>query len=117
MRRSGDGIESSLGQQGCRAPTTSAETRDRSTPCGTFRTSRGGNSLKSGHDLSSMDTWGRTPLPRAAEYGHEALVNLLLGKGAELESKDTDGKTSMSWATMYGHEAVVKLMRREVPII
>ena len=53
---------------------------------------------------------GWTPLPWAAEGGHEAVVKLLLEKGAELETKDNDGWTPLSWAAEKGHEAVVKLL-------
>ena len=44
--------------------------------------------LEKGAELESKDKDGRTPLSRAAENGHEAVVKLLLEKGAELESKD-----------------------------
>src|SRR5436305_14807866 len=43
--------------------------------------------LKNRHNPDVKDTYGRTPLWRAAENGHEAVVKLLLEKGAELESK------------------------------
>jgi hypothetical protein len=66
--------------------------------------------LKSGHDLNSMDTFGRTPLSWAIGNGHEAVVRLLVEKGAELESKDNEGQTPLSWAAGNGREAVVKLM-------
>jgi Ankyrin repeats (3 copies)/Ankyrin repeats (many copies) len=57
------------------------------------------------------DSWGRTPLWRAAENGHEVVVKLLLEKGAELESKDSEyGRTPLSRAAENGDEAVVKLL-------
>jgi ankyrin repeat protein len=68
------------------------------------------NLLKNRHDLDSKDTYGQTPLSRAAENGHEAVVKLLLEKGAELETKDKDGRTPLSWAAESEYEAVVKLL-------
>jgi hypothetical protein len=50
-------------------------------------------------------------LPKAAEYGHEEVVKLLLEKGADSESKDSkSGQTPLSWAAENGREAVVKLL-------
>jgi hypothetical protein len=41
----------------------------------------------------------QSPLLRAAAYGHEAMVKLLLENGAELEPKDgSSGRTPLSWA-------------------
>jgi ankyrin repeat domain-containing protein 50 len=58
------------------------------------------------------DRYGQTPLSLAAEYGHEAVVKLLLETAeAEVDSKDdTFGRTPLLWAAAYGHEAVVKLL-------
>jgi ankyrin repeat protein len=57
---------------------------------------------------------GRPPLLKAAEYGNEAVVKLLLKllleKGADLEFEDIDGRTPLSYAAENGHEAVVRLL-------
>ena len=67
--------------------------------------------LKNRHNPDVKDTYGRTPLWRAAENGHEAVVKLLLEKGAELESKDYNwGRTPLLWAAENGYEAEVKLL-------
>jgi hypothetical protein len=61
---------------------------------------------------NSKDTkYSRTPLPWAAENGHEAVVKLLLEKeGVGVDSKAKNGRTPLSWAAENGHEAVVKLL-------
>ena len=66
--------------------------------------------LENGHDLSSNDSYYRTPLSWAAEKGHEAVVKLLLEKGAEPETKDQGDWTPLLHAAGNGHEAVVKLL-------
>jgi ankyrin repeat protein len=59
----------------------------------------------------SKDDDGQTPLSRAAEAGHEAVVKLLLETGqVEVDSKDRYGQTPLWWAVQAGHEAVVKLL-------
>ncbi|KAL5331136.1 hypothetical protein ACEPPN_000665 [Leptodophora sp. 'Broadleaf-Isolate-01'] len=67
--------------------------------------------LEQGAELEAKDSFGRTPLSRAAENGHEAVVRLLLEQGAELEAKDSRFKlTPLSRAAGNGHEAVVRLL-------
>ncbi|KAF5120440.1 Ankyrin repeat, PH and SEC7 domain containing protein secG [Metarhizium anisopliae] len=62
-------------------------------------------------DVDSKDKTGRTPLSRAAEKGHEAVVKLLLETGrVNLEAKDKYGWTPLSWAAQNGHETVVMLL-------
>jgi hypothetical protein len=64
-------------------------------------------------NLDSKDPgYGRTPLWRAAENGHEAVVKLLLATGkVGAGSMDTDGRTPLWRAAENGHEAVVKLLQ------
>jgi len=54
----------------------------------------------------------QTPLSRAAENGHEAMVKLLLANDwVDVNAKDSlYGQTPLSRAAENGHEAVVKLL-------
>jgi ankyrin repeat protein len=67
--------------------------------------------LENRYEPDAKDTYGLTPLSRAAGNGHGAVVELLLATDSvEPESKDTYGKTPLSWAAERGHETVVKLL-------
>ena len=46
-------------------------------------------------------TKGETPLHRAAAFGSEDSIDLLLGAGAAREAKDENGDTPLSWASWY----------------
>ena len=62
-------------------------------------------------EADSKDNGGLTPLSWAALSGHEAVVNLLLGRSdVEADSYDDEGRTPLSWAAWSGHEAVVQLL-------
>ncbi|OCK76914.1 hypothetical protein K432DRAFT_264359, partial [Lepidopterella palustris CBS 459.81] len=66
-------------------------------------------------DVDWKDSYGQTPLPRAAENEHEAVVKLLLetdktGK-VDVDSKDNCGRTPLSRAADNGLEAVVRLLQ------
>jgi hypothetical protein len=67
--------------------------------------------LHHGHDPDSEDIEGRTPLSRAAEYGHDAVVELLLSNGSvDPNSKDSDGRTPLNWAVRHERITAVKLL-------
>ncbi|KAK3378979.1 nacht domain-containing protein [Lasiosphaeria ovina] len=61
-------------------------------------------------DVDARDDEGRTPLHRAAEYGCEGVVKLLLDNDADLESKSEHGRIPLALAAECGHEAVVRLL-------
>ena len=52
-----------------------------------------------------------TPLHKAAESGHEAMVRLLLDRGANIEAKDSDNLTPLQWAILARRQAVVRLLQ------
>lgn len=52
-----------------------------------------------------------TPLHRAAAYGNETVVRLLLDAGADPSVKDANGDTPMSWGSWHLREsAILKLL-------
>ena len=62
-------------------------------------------------DIDSKDSYGQTPLSRAAEGGHELVVQLLLATGqVDIDSKNRDGQTPLSYAAKRGHELAVQLL-------
>lgn len=59
---------------------------------------------------AAEDGWGRTALHFAAEYGHEAVISLLLREGASPSCRTTLGKTPIHFAAEYGHAAAIALI-------
>jgi len=47
-------------------------------------------------------TKGETPLHRAAAFGGERTIDLLLAAGADRESRDANGETPLAWGSWYG---------------
>ncbi len=58
-------------------------------------------SVVTGSFMRDCRTKGETPLHRAAAFGSEKTIELLLGAGAVRESRDVNGDTPLSWASWY----------------
>jgi uncharacterized protein len=58
-------------------------------------------SAETGAFMRDCRTKGETPLHRAAAFGTEETIDMLLRAGAELEAKDVNGDTPLSWASWY----------------
>ncbi|HEY2457866.1 MAG TPA: ankyrin repeat domain-containing protein [Candidatus Acidoferrum sp.] len=52
-------------------------------------------------------TKGETPLHRAAAFGDEEAIQLLLDAGAAIDTKDMNGDTPLSWASWYVRPAPI----------
>jgi ankyrin repeat protein len=60
--------------------------------------------------LGKKDSYGRTSLYLAAEYGHSGAVKLLLDKGADVNAHGGYYNNALQAASLRGHEAIVKLL-------
>jgi len=58
-------------------------------------------SAETGAFMRDCRTKGETPLHRAAAFGSEETIDLLLGAGARREARDMNGDTPLSWASWY----------------
>ena len=65
-------------------------------------------------DVGAKDVQGRTPLHKAAEYGRNGVVRVLLKRGADAVAKDYEGRTPFRLASVQihkqGHKLTVKLL-------
>ena len=67
--------------------------------------------LEEGARPDSVDTFGETPLQRAAEQDHKSIVRLLLSREYVVaHSRDSDDRAPLSYAAEYGVEAIVRLL-------
>lgn len=57
--------------------------------------------VETGCFMRDCRTKGETPLHRAAAFGTEATIQLLLDAGADLRAKDVNGDSPLSWASWY----------------
>ena len=63
------------------------------------------------YDINGRDFLGYTPLVWAAQYGHEGVVKILLGRqGVDPGKPDKFAQTPLSYAAWGGHEGVVKTL-------
>jgi uncharacterized protein len=56
---------------------------------------------ETGGFMRDCRTKGETPLHRAAAFGDEEAIQLLLNAGAKIDAKDMNGDTPLSWASWY----------------
>lgn len=64
-------------------------------------------SAETGSFMRDCRTKGETPLHRAAAFGTEATIALLLAAGARIDARDANGETPLSWASWYGRPDAV----------
>jgi len=57
--------------------------------------------METGGFMRDCRTKGETPLHRAAAFGDEEAIQLLLDAGAKIDAKDMNGDTPLSWASWY----------------
>jgi len=58
-------------------------------------------SVETGGFMRDCKTKGETPLHRAAAFGNEKTIQMLLDAGANLEAKDMNGDSPLGWASWY----------------
>ncbi|KAH9235752.1 hypothetical protein K456DRAFT_1804055, partial [Colletotrichum gloeosporioides 23] len=59
----------------------------------------------------TKDTFGRTPLWVAADYGQEEVVRLLVSRPeVDVNSLSVSGQSPLFWPSAEGHENVVSLL-------
>ena len=59
------------------------------------------NGTETGGFMRDCRTKGETPLHRAAAFGDEGTIKLLLDAGAKIDAADANGDTPLSWASWY----------------
>jgi uncharacterized protein len=59
------------------------------------------NDVETGGFMRDCRTKGETPLHRAAAFGDEEAIQLLLDAGAVIDAKDMNGESPLSWASWY----------------
>jgi ankyrin repeat protein len=64
-------------------------------------------SAETGCFMRDCRTKGETPLHRAAAFGTEDTIDLLLAAGARSDARDANGETPLSWASWYGRPDAV----------
>lgn len=62
---------------------------------------------ETGSFMRDVRTRGETPLHRAAAFGSEAAVRMLLDAGAGLNARDSHGETPLSWASWHLRPAAI----------
>jgi ankyrin repeat protein len=65
------------------------------------------NSVETGCFMRDCLTKGETPLHRAAAFGDEEAIQLLLDAGAIVDAKDMNGDSPLGWASWYARPAPI----------
>src|SRR5215469_18190824 len=63
--------------------------------------------VETGGFMRDCRTKGETALHRAAAFGDEEAIQLLLDAGAKVDAKDMNGDTPLSWASWYARPASI----------
>ena len=64
-------------------------------------------SVDTGCFMRDCKTRGETPLHRAAAFGTEESIQLLLDAGAAVDAKDMNGDSPIAWASWHGRPAFI----------
>lgn len=68
------------------------------------------NGVETGGFMRDCRTKGETPLHRAAAFGNEDTIKLLLDAGAKIDATDANGDTPLSWASWYSRPTPILRM-------
>jgi ankyrin repeat protein len=63
--------------------------------------------VETGAFMRDCRTKGETPLHRAAAFGDEEAIQLLLDAGAMIDAKDMNGESPLSWASWHSRPASI----------
>lgn len=68
-------------------------------------------SVPTDHFMRDCRTKGETPLHRAAAFGGEATIRMLLDAGARLDARDMNGDSPLGWASWHARpRAIIRLL-------
>jgi len=65
------------------------------------------HNMETGAFMRDCRTKGETPLHRAAAFGDEEAIQMLLNAGAQIDAKDMNGETPLSWASWYARSTPI----------
>jgi ankyrin repeat protein len=65
------------------------------------------NNIETGGFMRDCRTKGETPLHRAAAFGDEEAIQLLLDAGAAIDAKDMNGDSPLTWASWYTRPSAI----------
>ncbi|KAL9628772.1 MAG: hypothetical protein Q9204_005672, partial [Flavoplaca sp. TL-2023a] len=61
-------------------------------------------------DVNATDEEGRAPIMYASCFGHEDVVDALVGAGADVDKKDRNQWTALMWAMTNRHKNIAKML-------